>query len=859
MSARILVVEDSPTQGSALRLLLEANGHEAILVTSGEEALGRLAADRFDLVVSDVMLPGIDGFALCGAIKSDARVKDTPVLLVTALSGPGDVIQGLQRGADGFIRKPYDEKYLLSRVSYLLVNREVGASEKVGPGIEIQLGGERHLITSERRQILDLLISTYEEALHLNRDLEARQRELERSYRYLDALYQIAVALGKATSEAAVATTALEGALELPGIEAGWVVRREGDAFQLLAGQALPPALQRPEAWEGDCRCRRMVRSGELVRSATILECERLHRARADTRGVRYHASVPLWVDERTVALMNLAASEEGVFDEHVLRILNGVGNHVGIALERARLHERLEERVSERTAALAAEVGERERLTAIIEATPDFVAIADPDGRAVYLNRGGRKMVAVGEDEDISGFRIAEGHPGWARDLVLKEGIPTAIREGVWSGETALLSAGGREIPVWQVILAHKGPGGAVNFLSTIARDMTRHVQLEQQLRQAQKMEAVGTLAGGVAHDFNNLLTAIRGNVDLALLDLEPESPVREYVNEIRASVDRAATLTRQLLAFGRKQMIERRALDLNALLSDTNNMLRRIIGEDIRLITDQTPDPTTVFADPAQLEQVVMNLCANARDAMPGGGELAMVTERIVLDPAFCTTHLWAQPGEYVRLTVSDTGAGMDAATQARIFEPFFTTKERGRGTGLGLAVVYGIVLQHGGFIHVQSERGHGSRFEIYLPLHAGAVAPVVGEPAPEVVGGNDAIFLAEDDDALRATASRLLERLGYRVTTAADGRQALEVLEARGAEFELALLDVVMPWIGGPAVAERVASRHHRLRFLFTTGYAPGLHPGAPSAGLPGPVLPKPYGLSELARAVRRALDA
>jgi PAS domain S-box-containing protein len=995
-ATRILVVEDSPTQAEVLRRLLEGQGYAAAVAASGEDALAGLRRERADLVLTDVLMPGMDGFAVCRAVKSDPALKDIPVVLLTSLSSPEDVIRGLQCGADSFIRKPSDDQYLLSRVRYLLANREVRRSEKLDVGLdvglELHVGGEKHIITSDRRQILDLLISTYEEAVRLNRDLERRQVELERSHRILDGLYAVALGLNGATTEATVAETAIQRALELPGVQSAWIVLREGSDFRVAAAGGLPPALEAPSVWEGDCRCRRMLRSGELGRDASVVECERLQRARSDTHGLRYHATVPLWVGGRTIGVMNLVSAEAGIFTADDLRVLRTVGNQVGISLERAGLYERMEQLVAERTAALTAEVAERlraeeglreseerfralveqslvgiyvirdgrlayvnpkfaeifgyapgeiaelylltaldvvaeedrplvaenirrrsagevtsvhytfrgrrkdgtviqveahggttnfegrpailgsllditerrrteaerERLTAILDATPDFVGIADPEGRAVYINRGGRELIGMGEGDDITGFPIRESHPEWARRRLAEEAIPAATRDGVWGGESALLGRDGREIPVWQTLLAHRAPDGTVDFFSTIAHDLSQRKRLEEQMRLAQKMEAVATLAGGVAHDFNNLLTAMRANADFALMDLPTESPVRENVQEIVDAVDRAAALTRQLLAFGRKQVLEPRPVEFNALLTDFATMLRRILGEDVALVMRLTPDPATVVADPGQLEQVVMNLCVNARDAMPKGGELALLTDRVVIDEEFCATHPWARPGDYVRLTVSDTGAGMDEATRARIFEPFFTTKELGRGTGLGLAVVYGVVKQHAGLIHVYSEPGRGTTFKIYLPFSAEAAEAQAPEAATALAGGTETILLAEDDDALRRTATRLLERLGYRVIPVANGHEALETLRARGGAIQLAMLDVVMPQLGGPAVFERIQGRFPGLRVLFMTGYSPGTSPFAPVNALPAPVLPKPYGVRALAQAVRSALE-
>ncbi|MGH7466044.1 MAG: ATP-binding protein, partial [Longimicrobiales bacterium] len=382
--------------------------------------------------------------------------------------------------------------------------------------------------------------------------------------------------------------------------------------------------------------------------------------------------------------------------------------------------------------------------------------------------------------------------------------------------------------------------------------------LRLEEQVRLAQKMEAVGTLAGGVAHDFNNLLTAIRGNAELAMMELPEDTPAREDLAQIGELVDRATAVTRQLLAFGRKQVLEPQTLDLNALIENSGNILRRFIGEDIELKTVFTDEPATVWADPNQLDQILMNLSLNSRHAMPHGGELMIATERTTLDDNFRKLHPWATPGEYVCLSVSDTGTGMSAETVARIFEPFFTTKGPGQGTGLGLAVVYGIVKQHAGLIHVYSEPDQGTTFKIYLPYHAAAVEAPADvprtEPAP---GARTTILFVEDEEAVRGVAVKQLRRLGYHVLEATNGSQALEALTERSGRVDLVMLDVVMPVMGGPQAHSEIIRRFPTLKFLFMTGYSPSTSHLTPLSGIPGQILHKPFGLSELAAAVEHAL--
>lgn len=490
----ILIAEDSPTQAEQLRQLLEDNKFRVSTAPNGKAALAILAQRQPALVISDVVMPELDGYGLCKAIKADDALKHIPVMLVTTLSDPDDVIRGLECGADNFIRKPYDEKYLLSRIEYLLMNVELRKNQRMQMALEINLAGNRHFITAERQQILDLLVSTYEQAIQINSELKEREKDLARSNQILQGLNHIAEGLNSAVSEREVMETALERALTLPGIEAGWIFLAEEDGFRLAASRNVPPALDLPHAFEGSCDCQHKLQNGELKSTNNIIQCERLSRARGDKRGLCCHASVPLWLGAgRPLGVMNLAGPGKGLFNEQQLHVLHGVGNQVAVALERARLHGNLETLVQQRTATLAAEVEERKRierkqarLVAIIEATPDFVGTADINGQPIYFNRAAMKILGLVPNQAVPAMHLQDTHPAWAARRVMEEGIPHAIEHGTWSGETALLRKDGTEIPVLQSIVAHKGEDGKVSYLSTIMRDIGERVQAEHNLHEA-------------------------------------------------------------------------------------------------------------------------------------------------------------------------------------------------------------------------------------------------------------------------------------------------------------------------------------------------------------------------------------
>jgi PAS domain S-box-containing protein len=500
-----------------------------------------------------------------------------------------------------------------------------------------------------------------------------------------------------------------------------------------------------------------------------------------------------------------------------------------------------------------------RQRLAAILDATPDFVAIGDPQGRLLYVNDAGRRLLGLGANDDLSACRVADGQPEWARTLILETALPTAMSEGVWSAETAFLDASGQEIPFSQIVLAHRAPDGRVDFLSTIARDLSDQRRVEEMFHQSQRLEAIGRLAGGVAHDFNNLLGVITGFGELIWKQLPEDRLARERLQQILKAAERAAGLTRQLLAFSRKQVMQPKQLDLNATVRELGRMLERVVGEDVEIDIHTAEGLGFVMADPTQLDQVLMNLVVNARDAMPKGGKLTIETSNEECDSAYAGAHPPAQPGRFVMLAVSDDGEGMDEETQKHVFEPFFTTKSPGAGTGLGMATVYGVVKQSGGFVWVYSEVGVGTTFKIYLPrVDDEGGTPSTGERHESVPRGHETVLLVEDTEDLRHAVREMLEERGYHVLAAPDGEQALALLAESRVPIELLLTDVVMPKMSGAALAIQAAMLHPSIRVLYMSGYSGGAVWDRGVLPRDTTLLQKPFTSDALARAVRNEID-
>ncbi len=389
-------------------------------------------------------------------------------------------------------------------------------------------------------------------------------------------------------------------------------------------------------------------------------------------------------------------------------------------------------------------------------------------------------------------------------------------------------------------------------------AEERKQRRRLEQQIHQLQRFEAIGRLAGGVAHDFNNVIGAILGWADMGYEEAPPRSRVQERFQMIRSQAERAAGLTRQLLAFARRQILQPCNTNLNELVRAGISLLRNVIGERIEVQTALAQDLWVTWADPTQVEQILMNLCLNARDAMPAGGRLLIETQNVEIEEDYHRVHPYALPGRYVLLRVSDTGAGMDAATLEHIFEPFFTTKEMSKGTGLGLATVYGIVKQHKGFIDVDSAPGQGSIFRVYLPAGAGLGKAPEDRTNDTFRGGHERILVAEDNEGLRKAAKEILETLGYQVILAKDGAEAVRIFENIHDRIDLVFMDVVMPGLNGPEAYAQMCAVKPNVPVLFTTGYATEANLSPARLPVPAAILDKPYGMKVLAQKLRAVLD-
>ena len=698
---RILVAEDSPTQAEHLRLLLEDQGYQVDVAANGVEGVEKVRRARPDLVISDVVMPGMDGYAFCHALKSHAGTRKIPFILFTERHGPADIIEGFLQGADNFIPKSAPDDYLLERVRRIFEQLEHRRRGQLSVDILVRVGDREISVSADKQQMFELLIATLEETGRVNDQLQDAQRLLQQHAQDLEAKVE----------------------------------------------------ERTREVREAQQRLQHVVSSSPSV----------LYTLR-----VEGHELVPTWVSGNIERFSGYSPKEVAGADWWAERV--------------------------------------------------------HPDDRAIVI----AQIATLLSERHVTReyrFRHRDGTYLWVRDEQVLIEDATGRREvvGSWS-------------------------------------DVTEKKRLEAQLLQSQKMESVGRLAGGVAHDFNNLLGVITGYGDLLQRDVGPSHPAFPRVTEIRRAADRAAALTRQLLAFSRKQVLEPRVLDLNAVVSEIEKMLRRLIGEDVQLVTVFGADLGPVKADPGQMEQVIVNLAVNARDAMPQGGKLIIETGNVELDQAYLRQRPDARAGAHVMLAISDTGHGMDAETLSHMFEPFFTTKEPGKGTGLGLATVYGIVRQSGGHVMIYSEPGRGTTFKIYLPRFDGAedtAAATSVAPEPPL-SGNETVLLVEDEASLRVMIREILESAGYEVLEGATPEEALAASGGYAQTIHLLLSDVVLPRMSGRQVAEALRISRPEARVLFMSGYTDDAisHHGILEPGTH--FIQKPFTTDGLLRKVRQVLD-
>ena len=876
---KVLVVDDTVDNLELLSLLLSRSGYHVLTAENGREGLEVARHNHPNIIISDVTMPQMDGIELTYRVRSDEDLSTIPVLLISALrKDSNSVIKGLRTGAFDYLESPYEPRELLAKIARLL---EVNKAAE-----DLRESEEKYRMLMEQASDGIAVFDSQGTFLEVN------SRACEILGYTCDELKQ------HNFREFIPEEDLIAHPLRLDGILAGRkllternVRRKDGTLAPLEISTAML-SDGRIQAIARDITERKQLES-EHARLASIVEAsddaiisktlegtitswnrgaERTYGYSAkEAIGRPISIIIPTERSDELQHILNLIRRGENIKQfETIRRRKDGTLINVSVTASPIKNADGtvtecsvVARDITESKQMEAALRRSEERYREIVENARDIIYTHDLEGRFTSLNKAG---------EHITGYTLEEALTMNIDDVLApeyKEQVHQVIEKKIFVGppatcELEILSKDGRRVAL-EINSRPVFEGGEVIGVQGIARDVSerKHAlealrERDEQLRQSQKLEAVGKLAGGIAHDFNNLLTVITGYSELLLRTATKDSPEQRKLREIRKAAECASSLTRQLLAFSRKQVLQPKVIDLNVLVAQMGKMLRRMIGEDIELVTVMRPETGYINADPGQIEQVILNLLVNARDAMPHGGKVVIETTNVLLDQTYADARNVVVPGHYAMLAVSDNGVGMDEETQERIFEPFFTTKELGKGTGLGLSTVYGIVKQSGGYIWVYSEPGVGTTFKIYLPQvnQSGQQAQPAIEPlAPHK--GEGTILLVEDEDMVRRLAKDILVKSGYEVLEASSGKEALSVSERHDGPIHLMVTDVVMPKMSGRELAERIKTSRPEMHVLYMSGYTDDaiVHHGVLDPGIA--FLEKPFTPETLARKVQEAM--
>ncbi|WP_233247730.1 ATP-binding protein [Caulobacter endophyticus] len=856
--AKVLLADDNADLRAYIGRILAEQGYEVTAVGDGEAALAALSAGRPDLVLTDVMMPKLDGFGLLAAIRRDPVLRDLPVIMLSARAGEEAKVEGLDAGADDYLVKPFSARELTARIAGAIATARL------------------------RREMTQTLSES-----------ESRFRNMAD---HAPVMMWVTNAEGACTY-LNKAWYAFTGQSEEIALGAGWLDAVHPDD-RGWSGETFLAANARQEAFRLEYRLRQEDGSYRWMIDAAA------PRFAADGAFLGYIGSV-LDISERKDAEIQIRQNQAALEDQtRALQVLNRAAVAVSGDLEVERLVQTITDAGVELTGAqfgaffynLVDADGESyvlytlsgvdrsafegfpmPRNTAVFGPTFAGEGIVRSDditqdpryGRSAPYHgmpKGHlpvRSYLAVPvrsrNGEVLGGLFFGHSTPGVFGKLAEERLVGLASQAAVAMDNARLFQAADRELTQRRRAEAELQALNA-NLEERVAAEIADRLKAEEALRQAQKMEAVGQLTGGVAHDFNNLLTVIIGGLDTIKRSRSgDEARIQRSADMALQGAQRAASLTERLLAFSRRQPLAPKPLDANALVRDMTELLHRTLGEQIELEGVLTPRLWPIEADQNQLESAIINLAVNARDAMPEGGRLTIETANVMLDEAYAEIDAEVTPGQYVSISVSDSGSGMSKETLSRVFEPFFTTKDVGKGTGLGLSMVYGFAKQSGGHVTVYSEQGHGTTVKLYFPRHLGEHTAVIEATSNAAPGSSDgeAVLVVEDNDDVRAYSVMILTELGYRVIEAADADRAIAVLES-DEQLDLLFTDVVLPGKSGRTIAEAAASLRPKLKVLFTTGYSRNaiVHHGRLDAGVK--LITKPFTFEQLAARVRDVLD-
>ncbi len=798
----MLIVDDNADDRKLLRLNLERHDRMTVIeARDGQEGLDLAKAHRPDLIISDALMPRLDGFEFLRMIKTNEELRAIPFVFHSSVyTGLKDEELASNLGAEAFITKPKEPEEFWRELAAILERVATGA-KKPPPSEPIE--EEKEYL----RRYSGIVAAKLEEKV---RELEkslARRMEAEDSLRKSEQFLNNII-------ENIPDMIFVKDARELRFIR----FNRAGEELlgysrEELAGKNDYDVFAPHEAEFFTDKDREVISNGRLVDIP-----EETIRTRNKGTRVLHTKKIPI--------------PDEAGKPQYLLGISEDITEH-----------KKAEETLV--------------KLSLAVEQSPAAIVITDTNGNIEFVNP---KFVQITgySPEEVMGRNPRILKSGETPPEVYRKLWSTITSGMVWHGVFHNRKKDGELFWEAATISPIRNRNGVTTNFIAIKEDITERKNLEEQLRQSQKMEAIGLLAGGLAHDFNNILTAIIGFSNIIQRKLAKDHPMQVKVGHILAASDRAANLTKSLLAFSRKQVMAAKTVDLNEIILHVGKFLKRIIGEDVELRIVPAAEDLCIFADSGQLEQVLMNLATNARDAMPGGGTLVIKTKSVAMDDSYVNAHGYGKTGGYALVTVTDNGRGMDLETKKKIFEPFFTTKEIGKGTGLGLSVVYGIVKQHNGYINVYSEPGLGTTFSIYLPIVEKVEFTEESAVALPPQGGTETILLAEDDELVRTLAVHFLEESGYTVIVAGNGEEAVTRFSEHRNEIQLLLFDLIMPKKNGKEAWEEIRKLCPSIRAIFLSGYTADIldQKGLLEQGMD--VIMKPLSPHDLLRRIRAVLD-
>ncbi len=835
---KILIVDDDATSRRLYTSLLTPYGYSVLEARDGKEGLSVAQTETPDLVISDIVMPTINGYEFVQHLRKLPQHQHTPVIFhsVNLLDEEARAL-GSACGISRFILKPFDPQQALATIQEALKSDLSEAPAALPP--------------AAKRDPIPLLLNAY----------FVKGKKLDASVQ-LASLVEVGIALAHSHQPGQLLEIAMTAARKLTNANFAASILGKSDsletqtlalsgfdettAAQLRQSSFSPPFLRELLATR---RPQRIFNPEESLNSFLPALHPRVHSILV----------VPLQSSDRACGWMMVAEkSDSQAFTDEDERMLQALASQTITSYQSAQRFRTIQEHAKD----LELEIEERKRaehrFRMLLETSPTGIVISDGAGRIEDVNAEALRLFGYEREELVGQMieilvprRLQHAHEGH-RSRYAQDPRTRPMRTGM---ELSARRKDGTEFPV-EIGLGPLATKEGVLISSTIV-DITARKKMEEQLRLSQRMDAIGRLAGGVAHDFNNLLTVILGNSDVVLDSLPPGHAAIQKLEAIRKAGVSAADLTRQLLAFGRQQLVQPRILNLTETVQKMEVLLRRLIGANIELKISLDSSLGSIKADPGQIEEILLNLAVNARDSMPKGGCLSIEAHNVELDESYQEQHPAIIPGRYVVLAFMDTGCGMDRETQSRIFDPFFTTKELGKGTGLGLATVYGIVKQGGGYIWVYSEIAQGSVFKVYLPRAEQSAQPPKREDEEEVCNGSETILLAEDSDPLREIAREYLESAGYTILEAVSGKDALQRAKDFDGTIHLLLTDVVMPEMSGPELANQLTLLRPGMKVIFTSGYTDNAVARQGILDSTVAFVQKPYRPKALARKIREVL--